>query len=54
MVHHEWTAEPMRMASISSRHSHRSPALTAVKWLVLTALVIVVLAAPTIILSLVG
>jgi hypothetical protein len=54
MVHREWTAEPMRMTSISSRHSHRRPALIAVKWLVLTAVLIVVLAAPTIILSLVG
>jgi hypothetical protein len=44
----------MRMTSISSRHSHRRPALVAVKWLVLTAVLIVVLAAPTIILSLVG
>jgi hypothetical protein len=54
MVHREWTAEPVRMTSISSRRSHRSPALTAVKWLVLTAVLIVVLASPTIILSLVG
>jgi hypothetical protein len=40
--------------SFSSSRSHRSPARIAVKWLVLAAVLIVVLAAPTIIVSLVG
>jgi hypothetical protein len=41
-------------ASLTTHSARRSPALVAVKWLVLTVVLVAVLATPTLILSLVG